>query len=322
MSETQQTGYEFVSGLCVITPSVGDETEVVVTGAAATALTDIKPGDRVACTYVNKQLPGSISWQKISDDNSAVHLGGSSWSVQGPSGSAVTVDDCVGATAADCAAALDKDERAGYLKMTGLAWGEYTITETVAPEGYELDNAEHTVTLTASNATGGARIDPIVNVRKLGSVAWSKVDADTKDPLADSEWTVTGPGGSVTITDCIGADVAACAGTLDQDPAEGAFLLNDLDWGDYTLVESAAPLGYLLDTTPHSFSIDKTMVNTVIALGAFENTLSVAPTLPLTGGIGSDFYLFVGLGMLLLALVLLAIRRLWVRKQVAEAEIR
>lgn len=317
VSETQQTGYEFVSGLCVITPSVGDEIEVEITGAAATALTGVKPGDRVACTYVNKQLPGSISWQKITDDDPAVHLGGSGWSVHGPTGPAVAVDDCVGASAADCAAALDKDERAGYLSMTGLAWGEYAVTEAVAPEGYELDATDHKVTITGANVVDGATIDPIVNVRTLGSVTWSKVDADTKDPLADSEWTLTGPGGSVSITDCIGADVAACAGTPDQDPAAGAFVLTDLDWADYSLVESAAPLGYVLDSTPHEFTVDKTTVDAVIALGAYENTLSVAPALPLTGGIGADFYLFFGFGVLLLALLLLATRLLWVRSQTA-----
>ncbi len=317
VSETQQTGYEFVSGLCVITPTVGDVTEVVLTGAEATALTDIKPGDQVACTYVNKQLPGSIAWQKVSDDDPAVHLAGSSWSVQGPSGPAVTVDDCVGASPADCAAALDKDERAGYLRMTGLAWGEYTITETVAPEGYELDATEHTVTITAANASDGATIAPIVNVRKLGSVTWTKTDGT--DQLEGSEWTLTGPGGSVQITDCVGADVAACAGIPDQDPAAGAFLLEDLDWGDYTLVESVAPLGYVLDTTPHPFTVDATTVGSVIALGAIVNTLGIAPSLPMTGGLGADFYTFFGLGVLLLALLLLAIRRLWVRRQVALA---
>lgn len=322
VSETQQTGYEFVSGLCVITPSVGDETEVEITGAAATALDGIKPGDRVVCTYVNKQLPGSISWQKISDDDPAVHLGGSSWSVQGPTGAAVTVDDCVGASAADCAAAIDKDERAGYLKMTDLAWGEYTIIETVAPDGYELDATEHKVTITAANAVGGATIDPVVNVRKLGGVSWTKVDSDTNDLLAGSVWTLTAPGGSTTqIEDCIGADVAACVGMPDQDPTSGGFLLKDLAWGDYTLVESAAPLGYILDTTEHEFTVDRATAGSVIALGAIVNTLTVAPALPLTGGIGSDFYLFFGIGVLLLAMLLLAIRMLWVRRQIAEARI-
>lgn len=322
VSETQQTGYAFVSGRCVITPSVGDTTEVALTGAAATPLTGVKPGDRVACTYTNKKLPGSISWQKVTDDVPATNIGGSSWSVQGPDagGPTVAVDDCVGAAPADCAAARDKDERAGYLRTTGLAWGEYTITETAAPEGFELDTTAYRVTITAANAEAGASIDPVVNVRELGQVSWTKTDGTSK--LEGSEWSLTGPGGDVAIEDCVGADVAACLGMPDQDPAGGAFLLKDLDWGDYSLVETAAPLGYVLDATPHPFTVNAANAGSVIALGAIVNTLGVAPTLPMTGGLGSDFYSFLGLGVLLLAMVLLAIRRLWLRRQAAVAPLR
>lgn len=157
-----------------------------------------------------------------------------------------------------------------------------------------------------------------VNEDIAGQVTWTKTDGT--DELAGSEWTLTGPGGSsVQITDCVGADVAACAGMPDQDPDAGAFLLEDLDWGDYTLVESAAPLGYVLDTTPRPFTVDATTVGSVIALGAIVNTLGVAPALPMTGGLGADFYTFFGFGVLLLALLLLAIRRLWARRQVAVA---
>src|SRR5690606_14166977 len=45
VSEVQQTGYEFVSGACLITPAAGNPTSVTLTSAAAQALTNIKPGD-------------------------------------------------------------------------------------------------------------------------------------------------------------------------------------------------------------------------------------------------------------------------------------
>lgn len=202
--------------------------------------------------------------------------------------------------------------------------GAYVLTE-IDVDGYQ----QRDLTCTGGTLTGdsiqiaaGANITcTFVNEDMPGQVAWTKTDGT--DLLAGSEWALTGPGGSTTqIEDCVGADVAACAGMLDRDPAAGAFLLKDLDWGDYTLVETAAPLGYVLDSTPHPFTVDATTVGSVIALGAIVNTLGIAPALPMTGGIGSDFYLFFGFGVLLLALLLLAIRRLWVRRQVAGAESR
>src|SRR5690606_38402310 len=127
VSETQQSGHEFVSGSCTITPTIGEPQVVQTTSAAATPLTGIKPGDKVECTYVNKQVASSISWQKVTDDRRAANIGGSSSSVKGrgADGPTVSVADCVGAAAVDCAAAPDKDQRAGFLKLTGLAWGTY-----------------------------------------------------------------------------------------------------------------------------------------------------------------------------------------------------
>lgn len=316
VSETQQTGYEFVTGECTITPMVGEPTEVDLTGADATALTGVKPGDSVDCTYVNRQLPGSIVWEKVTDDEPAVNIGGSVWSVTGPGGYSESVEDCIGDSLAACASALDKDERAGFLKLTDLAWGEYTITETTAPEGFEPDGTAHKVTITAANAVAGAVLDPIVNVRMLGSATWSKIDAATSELLGGSEWTITGPGFTApnnVIEDCVADNDDDCTG-LDKDSRAGVLLITGLAWGDYTIVESTAPLGYILDDTEHDFTVDATTVNAVIALGSFENTAATPPALPMTGGLSADFYSFLGLGVLLLALMLLIARRVWVRR--------
>lgn len=317
VSETQQTGYVFVSGLCVITPSVGDPIEVTLTGAGPEPLSNIAPGSQVACTYVNRAIAGSISWEKVTDDMPATHIAGSTWTVQGPGagGATVTVADCVGAVVADCAASADKDQRAGYLKLTGLAWGEYTITETIAPAGFELNGTPRTVTVDAANADAGANIAPVVNKRILGTATWSKVITDTSTLLGGSVWTITGPGMSApnnVVEDCIAATDAECTG-LDKDRIAGQFRVINLAWGNYTLVETAAPLGYVLDDTPHAFTVSATI--SVIALGAYENALSVPPTLPLTGGLGRDFYSLLGFGVLLLSILLLATRRFWLRKQ-------
>ena len=40
-------------------------------------------------------------------------------------------------------------DKYGYLKFTGLDAGEYTLQETDAPDGFTLNDAKHTVVITA-----------------------------------------------------------------------------------------------------------------------------------------------------------------------------
>lgn len=45
----------------------------------------------------------------------------------------------------------DADDADGFLEVDGLAWGDYTLTETVAPTGYDLDATAHTFTVDAKH---------------------------------------------------------------------------------------------------------------------------------------------------------------------------
>lgn len=147
---TSQTGYAFVGGSCTITPATGTATTVTFTGTPSKALTGVKPGDAVACTFTNKPNPGTVTWEKVDNSTPAQHLAGSEWKIEGPSPATtqLTVADCVAADAAGCASANDKDHRAGYFKVTGLAWGDYTLTESKAPAGYAVDDTVHSFTIT------------------------------------------------------------------------------------------------------------------------------------------------------------------------------
>lgn len=134
--------------------------------------------------------------------------------------------------------------------------------------------------------------------RELGSVTWTKVDSATEALLAGSAWWLTGPNvpADTKVVDC----TASPCGTGpydDRDAAAGQFLLADLLWGDYTLVEAKAPPGYLLDNTEHAFTIGAgNLLN--LQVGPIDNTPVTPPTLPLTGGLGRDFYTLLGLGVI------------------------
>ncbi|MDN5963526.1 MAG: prealbumin-like fold domain-containing protein, partial [Actinomyces sp.] len=77
----------------------------------------------------------------------------------------------------------------------------------------------------------------ITNEPTPGSVSWSKVDPDGK-ALAGSEWTLTGPGGF--------SEAVVDNGAKDEDPAVGALKVSGLVWGEYSLAETKAPVGYEL----------------------------------------------------------------------------
>ena len=134
--------------------------------------------------------------------------------------------------------------------------------------------------------------------QELGSVIWFKTDADGV-LLEGSEWQLTGPdSSSVTVVDCT---AAGCGNLLDVDPVSGQFKLENLGWGDYVLKETKAPAGYQLRNNEIEFSIGSTdPARLNWDLGELVNEKRDAPVIPLTGGIGRDFFAI--LGVLVLAL--------------------
>ncbi|PKU90133.1 Cna protein B-type domain-containing protein [Bifidobacterium pseudolongum subsp. globosum] len=109
----------------------------------------------------NYRSPGDVYWGKVSSElnseNKHVYLGGSAWEVTytpatGDSGQSVTVQiaDCVksgGKETGTCTAAEDDPAWAydaypaeGRIGFRNLPWGTYTMTETKAPDGYNVDS--------------------------------------------------------------------------------------------------------------------------------------------------------------------------------------
>ncbi|NKG21175.1 SpaA isopeptide-forming pilin-related protein [Paeniglutamicibacter terrestris] len=144
----------------------------------------------------------------------------------------------------------------------------------------------------------------------LGSVLWEKVDV-LGNALSGSEWEVTGPGETApqSIEDCIAASAADCT-DLDIDPAAGAFKIKSLEWGVYALKETKAPAGFILDPTVRTFTIGGAAPAQMIwDFDPIENEQQPGLDLPLTGGMGSQTFLFAGGIALLASLALVAWRR-------------
>ena len=181
----------------------------------------------------------------------------------------------------------DMNTEPGKFRVVDLADGTYTLTETVAPNGYTA-GGPYTVTIANGTATIGNTIagNKIPNARNTGAILWNKVSSDSENDkkLGGSEWKLTKTESfgwnattgkaeytdigiaqqqAITIIDCEAAAGNKCTAPTDADgkaqtiydvdPVEGQFKLEGLDWGKYTLEETKSPDGYDLDPTVRTF---------------------------------------------------------------------
>ena len=129
-----------------------------------------------------------------------------------------------------------------------------TPTWTCTNNGKDLDADDVKLSDEGRSATVDVKVGDYVkcsvkNEAKFGSLSWSKVDSSDDTTLLDgSEWSLTGPDGTTaTVVD---------NGQNDQDSADGKLSVNKLKWGKYTLTETKAPSGYLLDPNTTEVTVD------------------------------------------------------------------
>ena len=290
---------------------------------AASKTLDLATGEWMTCTVLNTALPGQVIWSKVDDAGNA--LAGTVFTLASSSvnNGQVEVADCAtGSGEAACPnGSVDQDPRAGYFKVVGLTWGEYSLTETQAPTGYQISGETLTKTLDGSapaagddDATPTLDLGQLTNSRIKGSATWTKTD-ERGNAIKGAQWSLTplDPSGEPlpdlarTITDCTDS---CTQGGLDTDANPGAFKLTDLGYGSYRLIETRAPAGYILDATPHAITISTQ--DQVVALGNISNRKSVVPAIPLTGGSAATTYLIAGgvlLGITALAVLVQARHR-------------
>ena len=284
---------------------------------------DLATGEWMQCTMVNTALPGQVIWSKV--DEAGKPLAGTVFTLASTSlnGGQKEVADCVvtGGQATCPNGSADQDPRAGFFRVSGLTWGEYSLTETQAPTGYHLSETTLTKTLDGSAPAAGKDdntptldLGQVVNTRIKGSATWTKTD-ERGNAIKGAQWSLIPldsdgrpqPDRARTITDCVGT----CAqGGLDTDANPGVFKLVDLEYGSYQLIETKAPTGYVLDATPRTITISTQ--GQVAALGNISNRKSAVPAIPFTGGSAADTFLIGGgavLGITALVVTIQAYRR-------------
>lgn len=329
VSELMRTGYKFASGTCEVTKLDGTKTTTQLTGPEANPAVNIVPGDVVDCKIVNSLKPASVSVGKqMLDSNGENPQPAAGWTV----GATLATGSTSGVTITDPATA--KTATNGKVQTPWVvhfpndpeATGNVTVKE-VMQDGYTFKSAVCVITsddgtrtnwpIAADSGTlsglkpGDAAECVFTNQPQTGAVTWMKVDGGGS-ALAGSEWELSGPGADgqqLAIEDCIEETAAECTGA-DKDPAAGAFKLTGLTWGEYTLVETKAPAGYVLDETEHRFTIGTSDDAQLIwDLGDMENEQRPALALPLTGGMGTQSFIITGSIALMAALGVVAWRR-------------
>ncbi|MDT2012590.1 MSCRAMM family protein, partial [Carnobacterium divergens] len=171
--------------------------------------------------------PGVVTINKL-DSKNGNKLSGAVFSLKDAGGSVILED-------------ITTDEN-GVAKIESLKYGNYTLIETKAPDGYDINikpiefevNAENAKTLT---------ID-VENSLTPGSVLLEKTDGKTAELLEGAVFELQDETGKVLQKG------------LETD-SSGKLAIDGLSPGNYQLVETKAPVGYELDSKPVSFTIEK-----------------------------------------------------------------
>lgn len=175
---------------------------ITITGGKVTWNPDVTDSK-----IANTRKTGTVTWNKVSsDDANKNKLGGSewkltktqsfSWNANGAAQysaiaeaqqSPVTITDCKLGKGNTCSASdgqsfYDVDPVEGQFKLEGLEWGTYTLVETKAPDGYDIDSTVRTFTFGPTAGTDGT------GTWKSNSVESKTVDTTGAFTTSDVEY--------------------------------------------------------------------------------------------------------------------------------------
>ena len=169
-------------------------------------------------TVTNTIIRGNIVVHKVSADKDDAPLAGAKFELR--SGDSVIASAVTG-----------KDGKATF---KDVEFGSYTIVETAAPEGYVLSAKPLDVSVKENAKTVDA--GTVSNKLIRGTVKIAKQDADSKKPLAGAKFELRS------------GDKVVGEATTDED---GVATFEKVAFGSYTVVETAAPEGYVLNDEAH-----------------------------------------------------------------------
>ena len=143
----------------------------------------------------------------------------------------------------------------GAIELSGIPAGKYSLIETTAPEGYELNSTPVEFVVTAGTSDEPVSVDvydtktpPVLPT--TGSVDILKIDSDTQAPLADAIFEIKDDQGNIVQTNL-------------KTNNQGKIEVANLAAGKYELIEITPPDGYSTQSGPVSFEITAGKVTSV-----------------------------------------------------------
>ncbi len=299
LSETPTAGFTEADQYELEAWSCSAEQGQVTFDANAKTVTP-KPGQKVTCTARNRlksatltlvkeiNVPaGAPDWAKKAKETDWSLKASGPTSIEGTSGDPAVTDQKI--QPGD----YTLSETANSAGITG------GLPATAYAESWEcLDSAGARVDKDSTGAfpfaAGGTYTCTATNTLQTGGAKWKKTGEG--EPLTGSEWTLT-------LNGVPGATVGVSSATSE-------FEVQDLPVGTYTLHESKVPAGYLAHGDLE-ITITKGATNEEHYSTPIDNKKRPVPRLPLTGGLGEDWFVILagGAGGIAALLALAARRR-------------
>ena len=214
----------------------------------------------VIASLSDEQASGSAKLTKTSE--SGTPLAGAEFDVVAQQ-DVVAPDRTIQAVEGQVVAHVSTDEK-GEATVEGLPLGAgeagYAFVETLAPEGFVLDETPHEFTVCwedQQTAVVWAEAEA-QNALAVGSASIRKTDLRTGATLAGAEFDVVATADVVDYDGSLAheaGDVVAHVSTDENGMASADGLALSPGGAGYAFVETAAPAGYVVDPTPHEFTI-------------------------------------------------------------------
>jgi hypothetical protein len=209
----------------------------------------------ITCTYTNRQR-GSILVRKEDEDGALLPGACFTFDPDPADGSGSAVEVCDGATGDEA----NGDD--GLVCVDNVVFGDYDITESQAPPGYEGDSDTETVTVDSisncADRLSGTPTPDATFVNKLGTILIHKVSSKSSSTFV---------GGACFTIDDDAANPVAFSGTVcdddfdtadlsDTDSTDGVICVEDVPLGSYDITETTVPDGYAGDDSTVTVVVD------------------------------------------------------------------
>ena len=175
----------------------------------------------------------------------------------------------------NAAFAVAESSEDGGFSFENIPYGVWLVRELASPAGYVLSDEIFEVQITENDAV--IELGNLENKPVTGELELTKLDVSTGKPLPNAGFRVKDVAENVMVE-----------GYTD----EHGIARFTLGYGEYTYEEFSAPEGYLLDPTPHAFSISE---DGQIVKAEMTNERIPTPEAPQTGD-SSGLTLWLGLG--------------------------